>query len=388
MTESTLTIALIALLTFAGFLIAYLLMRRPLAPQDTTAEAVRNLLTAQQETGRRVNEISGAIGQVAQDQQTRYGELAKVLNDRLDSVSQRVGETLTQQGEKTTQSLSQLQERLAVIDVAQKNIVELSGQVVSLQDIFSNKQARGAFGQGQMENIIADTLPAGTYAFNAPLSNGTRPDCTIRLPRSSTAIIIDAKFPRESFEALDGAQSAEAQRAAEARVRAEVRMHVDDIAQKYLIAGETQEPAIMFVPAESIYCRIFADFYDIIQYAQRKHVTIVSPNSLMHAVSIMRGIVRDEKMREQTDLIKREVGQMMGDIRLLSTRTNSLRQHFALAEKDIKEIETSSSRITRRGQRIEAVEIEPGEDESLRAIDVTPEPQLALDAAGRRSNQD
>jgi DNA recombination protein RmuC len=249
--------------------------------------------------------------------------------------------------------------------------------VVSLQDIFSNKQARGAFGQAQMETIIADTLPAGTYAFNTPLSNGTRPDCLITLPRSGAAIVVDAKFPRESFEALSAAGTTEAKQAAQTRVRAEVRKHIDDIAQKYLIPGETQDPAIMFVPAESIYCVLAAEFFDIIQYAQRKRVVIVSPNMMMLAVTTMRALIRDQKMREQAHLVQEEVRKLMEDVRLLAERTSSLRRHFGQAEDDVRKIEISSEKIVKRGDRIEAVDIEAGDPIPEAVIEAKPRAALA-----------
>lgn len=356
-----------------GVVVLALLLRNRASSESL--EAIRALAHSQEDAAKRFSELSGALGQVVRDQHSRHGELTKTLNDRLEAVSKRMGDTLTMQAEKAAQSLSQLQERLAVIDHAQKNIVELSGQVVSLQDIFSNKQARGAFGQAQMETIIRDTLPAGTFAFNAPLSNGTKPDCTITLPRSGAAIVVDAKFPRESFEALNDAGHADARKAAGMRVRAEVRKHIDDIAQKYLIPGETQDPAIMFVPAESIYCVLAAEFFDIIQYAQRKRVVIVSPNMMMLAVTTMRALIRDQKMREQAHLIQKEVRTLLEDVRRLGERTSSLRRHFAQAEADIKDIETSADKISKRGDRIESVDIEAGEAPA--AIEPTPRPALA-----------
>ena len=370
--------ALLAVAAFGATLL-WIMARRGRAESQTQSDlaaAVTGLATAQQNVFGRMNELSGAIAQIASEQSARHGELARALNERLDAVGKRVGDSLIDQGSKTAESLSQLQQRLGIIDAAQKNIEELSGQVVSLQDILSNKQARGAFGQAQMEHIIADTLPAGTYAFNAPLSNGTRPDCKILLPRSSAAIIIDAKFPRESFDALAEAQSPETRRAAEARVRAEVRKHIDDIAQKYLIPGETQDPAIMFVPAESIYCAVFAEFYDIIQHAQRKRVVIVSPNMLMLAVNTMRALMRDQKMREQAHVIQEEVRKLMDDVRLLSNRTESLRKHFTQAEEDVRKIEISADKIAKRGERVESVDLEV--EEAAPEIAAEPPPQAEL----------
>jgi DNA recombination protein RmuC len=351
------------------------------APGGTEiASAVAQMASAQRDVLTRVDQLAGALSQISQEQTVKHGQLAQAVNERLDAVGKRVGDTLTEQGAATNTSLAELQARLAAIDAAQKNITELSSQVVSLQDILSNKQARGAFGQAQMEHIIADTLPAGTYAFNSPLSNGTRPDCTIKLPRSATAIVIDAKFPRESFEALTGAQTAEAQRAAQVRVRAEVRKHIDDIAGKYLIPGETQDPAIMFVPAESIYCAVFADFFDIIQHAQSRRVVIVSPNMLMLAVNTMRALIRDQKMREQAHVIQEEVAKLLEDVRLLADRTAALRRHFTQSDEDIRKIEISSEKIVKRGERIQDVDL--GEVEKVAVIEDAPLPLLAQGGRG------
>jgi len=337
------------------------------------AAAMAALTSSQAGLVSRLDQLTGTVRHVTDDQTVRQTELTRQLNERLDAVSKRVGESLSEQGTKTNEALAQLQERIATIDVAQKHLTDLSSQVVTLQDILANKQARGAFGQAQMEHIITDTLPAGTYAFNAPLSNGTRPDCTIRMPNASAAIIIDAKFPRESFDALSSAQGAEATRAAQTRVRAEVRKHIDDIAGKYLIPGETQDPAIMFVPAESLYCAVFADFFDIIQHAQRKRVVIVSPNMLMLAVNTMRALMRDQKMREQAHVIQEEVAKLLDDVRLLSERTAALRRHFGQADDDIRKIEISSDKIVKRGEKITEVDI--GEVETAPAIE---DPSLPL----------
>ena len=352
--------------------IVFLLSRTKGSAGDAQmAQALQALGTAQQTLTSRMDEMRGALLQVSQNSTA----LSERVDQRLDAVTKRVGDTLEVQGVKTTQSLGALQERLAAIDAAQKNLTELSSQVVTLQDILANKQARGAFGQAQMEHIVTDTLPAGTYAFNAPLTNGMRPDCTIRLPRSHAAIVIDAKFPRESFEALTEAQSAEAKRAAEVRVRAEVRKHIDDIAGKYLIPGETQDPAIMFVPAESIYCTVFADFFDIIQHAQRKRVVVVSPNMLMLAVNTMRALMRDQRMREQAHVIQKEVQTLLVDVGRLVDRTANLRKHFDQSDRDIKDIETSAEKISKRGEKIKEVDI--AEDEKVPVVEDAPLPLLA-----------
>jgi DNA recombination protein RmuC len=330
--------------------------------------AFERLLAAQEETVRRVErhvsvqlaDVGGRLAEQTAQQASKHGELTVSLNQRLDSLGQRVGSSLTDQAQKTAKALGDLEARLRTIDAAQANIINLSSEVVSLQDILSNKQARGAFGQGQMETIIADSLPAGAYEFQAQLSNGTRPDCVIRLPRALASIVVDAKFPRESFAALAEAEGPDAVRAAQARVRSEMRKHVDDIAAKYLIPGETQDPAIMFLPAESIFCTVFSEFFDVIQHAQRKQVALVSPNMLMLAVNTMRALMRDQRMREQAHVIQEEVRKLMDDVSRLAERADNLKRHLGMAEKDIREIETSTAKILSRGERIMAVEMADG----------------------------
>lgn len=365
------------LLTLGLVLLIILIVRMPARAASAQAEAsIEKLLAAQQQVFGRVDamggqlaEVAGRVSQATDGQEAKHGELARSLNARLDSLGQRVSVSLTEQAEKNASAIGGLTARLKAIDEAQKNLVDLSTQVVSLQDILSNKQARGAFGQGQMETIVADSLPAGSYEFQAQLSNGTRPDCLIHLPRAAAGIVIDAKFPRESFVALSSIDGADALKAAQTRVRAEMRRHVDDIAAKYLIPGETQDPAIMFLPAESIFCTVSADFFDVIQHAQRKRVAIVSPNMLMLAVNTMRALLRDQKMREQAHRIQEEVLKLMEDVARLGDRAGHLKQHFSLAEKDLREIETSAGKIISRGERIASVELEcdVGFDEGIPA---------------------
>lgn len=361
-------VGLVAALGVAGMLLS----RRNAAAGSADLAAIEKLLSAQQEMmGVQIAQLGGRLAQVTNDQAAKHGELTRTLNDRLDSLGQRVGFSLTDQAAKSAKAFGDLTARLRSIDDAQKNIVDLSTKVVTLQDILSNKQARGAFGQGQMETIISDSLPANAYSFQAQLSNGTRPDCLVHLPNAAAGVVIDAKFPRESFAALASAQGPEALRAAQTRVRTEIRKHIDDIAAKYLIPGETQDPAIMFLPAESICSALFADFYDVIQYAQRKRVAIVSPNMLMLAVSTMRGLLRDQQMREQAHLIQVEVRTLLEDVRRLDDRTEKLKGHFIQAEKDIREIEISTGKIVSRGEKIASVEIEEGRLERT-----SPQPML------------
>ncbi|HKX63803.1 MAG TPA: DNA recombination protein RmuC [Rhizomicrobium sp.] len=287
--------------------------------------------------------------------------LTRTLGERLEALEKRMGENLTDSATKTAASIAGIGERLVVIDEAQKNISALSGQVVSLQQVLSNKQSRGAFGQAQMEEIVRDGLPTSLYDFQFTLSNRNRPDCVIRIPGNKALLVIDSKFPLEAFEGLRRAASDDEKKLALAQVRATVTKHVTDIAEKYLIPGEVQTPAIMFVPSESLYADLHDGFSDVIQKAHRANVIVVSPNILMLAISTIQTVMKDARMREQADLIKQEVGALLNDVRLLSDRVLKLQSHFNQADADIKNILISTGKITGRAERIEKVELAPPE---------------------------
>ena len=252
--------------------------------------------------------------------------------------------------------MSKLNERLAVIDAAQSRLSEMTREVVSLKDILANKQSRGAFGQGRMEAIVRDGLPASAYDFQFTLSNRTRPDCIIRLPGDTRLLAVDAKFPLEGFTALRAARDDEARKAAQARVRADVGKHVKDIAERYLVPGETQDMALMFVPSEAIYSDLVEHFDDLAQKAHRARVVIVSPTLLMMAISVAQSILRDARMRDEAQEIQAEVGKLMNDVRLLVERAGKLETHFRQAQEDVHGLGAASARVARRSERIEAMD--------------------------------
>ncbi|HKQ46188.1 MAG TPA: DNA recombination protein RmuC [Rhizomicrobium sp.] len=302
-------------------------------------------------------EIGGQFSQTVAAQEA----LARTLGERLEALEKRMGENLTDSATKTAASIAGIGERLVVIDEAQKNISALSGHVVGLQQVLSNKQSRGAFGQAQMEEIVRDGLPPTLYDFQFTLSNRNRPDCIIRIPGNKALLVIDSKFPLEGFDGLRRAATDEEKKAALAQVRTTVSKHVSDIAEKYLIPGEVQTPAIMFVPSESLYADLHDGFSDVIQKAHRANVIVVSPNILMLAINTMQTVMKDARMREQADLIRKEVGILLNDVRLLSERVSKLQVHFNQADADIKNILISTGKITGRAERIEKVELAPPE---------------------------
>jgi DNA recombination protein RmuC len=321
---------------------------REAAERQASARAVELEIAALKGQLFGISEIAGA----------NQSELGRAMHERLDRVSQSVGVNLEETARRTSEHLARLNERLAVIDTAQRNITELSTQVVSLQDILANKQQRGAFGQLRMETIIQDALPRDAYRFQPTLSNGKRPDCLIVLPGSDAGLVIDAKFPLEAFEALRTGGDEAARKLAAQRVRTDVGRHIEDIAAKYVLAGETQDTMLMFVPSESIYADLHEHFPELLQKSHRARVFIVSPNMLMLAVQTMQAILKDVRMREQAGVVQREVGLLLADVNRLKGRVLDFQKHFGLLGGDVEKIVTSTEKIAGRGRRIEGLDFD------------------------------
>jgi DNA recombination protein RmuC len=325
---------------------------REAADQARRSEAmegrIAELARVQAETVGRLQTLGEGLG-------GRQAELARVVAERLDAVSVRLGHAMDETTRQTVQRLQSLHERIAVIDHAQKNLADLSGQVTSLRDVLGNKQARGAFGQARMEMIVADGLPKDLFAFQYTLPNNTRPDCVIFLP-DQRPIVIDAKFPLESIMAFRQARSDEDRLRAAQRLRQDVGKHISDIAGKYLLPGETQEMALMFVPSESVYAELYDGFDDLVQKAYRARVVMVSPSLLMLAIQVMQQILKDARMREAADLIRTEVGRLMDDVGRLQERALRLQQHHGQAAEDLRQILISTEKIGVRAGRIDQLD--------------------------------
>jgi len=336
------SLAVLALIALAVTLIVHMSRRR----RDSQAQATE------------LAELKGRLQTFAEISVARQGDVARAVNERLDRMTHRVGSDLNETARKTNDSISKLHERLAVIDTAQKNLTELSTNMVSLQEILANKQARGAFGQMRMEAIVQDGLPKGAYTFQATLSNGKRPDCLLHMPNTTAGVVIDAKFPLEGFEAFRIARRDEEKKEAARRVRVDVGRHVDSMAERYFIAGETQDTAILFVPSEAIYADLAEHFSDLVQKAHRARIVICAPNMLMLAVQTMQAILKDVQMREQAHLIQGEVAKLMDDMGRFRERVLDLQRHFGQANQDIEKILTSSERIAQRGNKIENLDFE------------------------------
>lgn len=355
--ETALLVALGVLVGLAAAgLAVYVARTRTPAVDPAAAQLAAEQAAAAHLADQRIVELGArvqAMGELLAKAQT---QLQSSVHERLDAVTQHLGTSMQVQTKHTTENLQKLNERLAVIDHAQKNITELASQVTTLQSVLTNKQSRGAFGQGRMEAIVQDGLPKGAYEFQFTLSNRTRPDCCIFMP-DKRPLIIDAKFPLESVTAFREAKTDDERKAAAQRLRTDVSKHFGDIAEKYLIPGETQDMALMFVPSESVYAEIHDGFDDIVQKAYRARVVMVSPSLLMLAIQVVQQIQKDARMREAADLIRDEVGHLMNDIGRLGDRVRKLQQHFNQSSEDVRQTIISLEKIESRGERIRQVEV-------------------------------
>ena len=350
------------LLSAIGFLclinVVVLLMRRGKKDLHSFSDI---LLRGQAELAGRLSQLgeynAAEQNKIAQAIQEQKLAVLKIMDEKLLAVTKRVGEGLQQSTAKTTETLHDLRERLAKIDVAQQKISSLSEQVVSLQEVLSNKQARGAFGEIQLNDLVTSALPPSAYAFQVVLGNQKRADCVLNLPNPPGMIVIDSKFPLESYQALRNAQTDREKLEAERFFKASVLKHIKDISEKYIIAGETAESALMFLPSEAIYAELHSNFTDVVETSYRSKVWIVSPTTLMATLNTVRAVLKDARMREMAGVIQKEVGSLVEDITRLDDRIENLGKHFDMAARDIGEIKVSSGKISRRIGRIEDIQL-------------------------------
>ncbi len=343
---------------------------------EDTAQRTEDLELRLAEMARVQAETVGRLQTMGEGLAARQSDLARLVNERLDAVSGRIGQSMEATTKQTVERLQHLHERLALIDNAQKNLNELSSQVTSLREVLSNKQARGAFGQARMEAIVQDGLPKGSFQFQFTLSNNTRPDCVVFMP-DQPPLVIDAKFPLEAVTAHRDAKTDEQRRMAAQRLRQDILRHVADIAGKYLIPGETQDLALMFVPAESVYSELHDTFDDVVQKSYRSRVIIVSPSLLMLAIQVMQQIHKDARMRAAADRIRHEVAHMINDVGRMRERVLKLQQHFTQSGEDLRHILISAEKVERRASAIEELDFGEGE----RTATVIPAPVGKLGAA-------
>ncbi|MCG8544542.1 MAG: DNA recombination protein RmuC [Alphaproteobacteria bacterium] len=342
-------------------LVVVLVWRGRSADRDSAAR----LADAQAELAGRMSQFAdsqaAAQAQLAERIQTQERMLMRALEERLAQVSHRVGESLHKQAVETATTMGDLKERLAVIGKAQENITKLSADVIGLQEVLSNKQARGAFGETQLADQVRNALPPSAYAFQVTLSNGTRADCLLTLPNPPGSIAIDSKFPLESYHALRNAKDDAARQTARRTFAADVLKHVNDIAGKYIIHGETADSALMFLPSEAVYAELHAELPEVVEKSHRARVYVVSPTTLMATLNTIRAVLKDAQMREQAGLIQQEVAAIGDDMNRLDIRVANLQRHFGQAEEDLRQIRISTEKVQKRATRIQELELDEAE---------------------------
>ncbi len=329
-------------------------------------------------------EISVRFSQVVENQQSAQLMIAQRLIDQeravqenIDRLSQRIAGSLDLSANQTRETMTALRERLAVMDQAQRNITELSSQMIGLQDILSNKQARGAFGEMQLRDLVEAVLPPDSYEFQAAIGEGLRVDCLIRLPNPPGSIAIDAKFPLESYQRLVNAQS-EPDRVQAARdFSTDILRHVRAIRDKYIVPGQTGEAALMFLPSEAIYAELHARYANVVEQSFRDRVFIVSPTTLWATLNTVRAIFRDVRIRQQAGILQKELHTLMEDIGRLDTRVGKLAQHFSQVSRNVEDVLTSTRKIVQRGERIQSLDLASDESGGGPAL-ATPAPRIVV----------
>lgn len=309
------------------------------------------------ENDHRFAELRGQLSQMAAQSNELQRLIAEQMAQSEGRVSNRLEQSLRDQSERTSKSLTGMAEKLAVITEANTHISALSSQVVQLQNILSNKQARGSFGEVQLENLIRDALPENAFNFQATLGNGKRADCLLRLPNPPGPICIDSKFPLEAFRRLTGADNDAERDIARRLLESDVKKHIQDIAEKYIIPGETAESAILFLPSESVYAEINIQLPKLVDASRKARVYMAGPDNLMLLLHTVRAILRDARTHEAAGLIQIQVDLMMKDVHRLEDRVAKLATHFSQAERDISDIQISARKIVSRGDTIDEIEV-------------------------------
>ena len=303
-------------------------------------------------------QLAGGLTHVSESQAAQQSNMIKLMEARLAAVQDQMSLNLNSSAKNTAKSLGELQQRLVTIDKAQDNIQKLSGDVLSLQDILSNKQTRGAFGEIQLQEIVSKALPSDAYDWQVTLSNGKRADCLIHLPNPPGPIVIDSKFPLEAYEALRNASTDWEANEAAKFMRTSVRAHIKAISEKYILDGETADGALMFLPSESVYAELHANFPELVRDGFEASVWIVSPTTCMATLNTMRAILKDARMREQAGAIRTALRLLHRDVELVVDRVEKLNTHFGQARKDIEGISIAAERAGKRANKLDNFDFE------------------------------
>jgi DNA recombination protein RmuC len=303
-------------------------------------------------------ELTQALEKTTQTLNQRVENLTESTKDKLQQISQQVDQRLSDGFEKTTKTFNDILQRLALIDDAQKKITELSSNVVSLQQVLNDKRSRGAFGEVQLNALIRNVLPEQHFSIQHTLSNGKIADCILFLPKPTGNVVIDAKFPLESFKRLMDEQLPDSEKALIKRqFKQDIKKHIHDIGDKYIIENETADGAIMFIPAEAVFAEIHAHHSDLVELANQKRVWLASPTTLMAILTTVRSVIKDEATREQIHIIQSHLSHLSADFARFRQRFNNLAKHIDQAALDVKQIHTSADKISSRFEKIEQVEL-------------------------------
>jgi|TARA_Y100000813_G_scaffold190654_1_gene166982 DNA recombination protein RmuC len=368
---SPILIVLILSIVFLLILVFYLMLRPRLNSTNSNKPVIDHLNIVGdkiQKLSEGQERLTGGLQTVSEAQAKAQLSMINMMEERLAKVQLQMNENLSHSSRRTAQSLGDLQQRLSTIDKAQEKITKLSGDVLSLQDILSNKQTRGAFGEIQLTDIVSKALPSDGFELQATLSTGKRADCLIKLPNPPGPIVIDSKFPLEAYEALRNASSETETSSAVRLFRTSVRKHIKDISEKYIVEGETADGAILFLPSEAVYAELHANFSDLVREGFSARVWIVSPTTCMATLNTMRAILKDARMREQAGAIRNELTLLYQDVDRLGVRVESLDRHFNQAAKDISDIKISADKAGRRAKRLDNFDFEEISNENLEKV--------------------
>lgn len=316
--------------------------------QDTIQKGI-------QETRTHVKE---ALVDYAKDLGHRVDSLTQTTDLRLKEINLQVEKRLAEGFEKTTETFGDVIKRLALIDAAQKKITELSTNVVSLQDLLNDKRSRGTFGEVQLSALIRNVIPEQHFSFQHSLSNGKRPDCVLFLPDPTGTIAIDAKFPLENFRIIIDSSFPESEKKqAEQQFKVDIRKHIQDIAEKYILPNETADGAVMFIPAEAVFAEIHGRYPELVELAHRSKVWLVSPTTMMAILTTARAVVKDAATRKQLHIIQKHLKMLSNDFERFQKRMDNLARHIAQAHTDVEQVNSSAKKITNRFGMIEQVEL-------------------------------
>ena len=368
---SPILIVLIVSIAVLLILVLYLMLRQQLNSANSHKPVIDHLNIVGdkiQKLSEGQERLTGGLQTVSEAQAKAQLSMINMMEERLAKVQLQMNENLSHSSRRTAQSLGDLQQRLSTIDKAQEKITKLSGDVLSLQDILSNKQTRGAFGEIQLTDIVSKALPSDGFELQATLSTGKRADCLIKLPNPPGPIVIDSKFPLEAYEALRNASSETETSSAVRLFRTSVRKHIKDISEKYIVEGETADGAILFLPSEAVYAELHANFSELVREGFSARVWIVSPTTCMATLNTMRAILKDARMREQAGAIRNELTLLYQDVDRLGLRVESLDRHFNQAAKDISDIKISADKAGRRAKRLDNFDFEEISTENLEKV--------------------